>query len=80
VDAKRKLTPKEAADYAGVSDSMIYQWCDERRLAHYRVGGKGRRGKILIDPDDLDAVLASCRIAPAAADRPVPQPRTRHLT
>ena len=28
---------------AGVSVSLIYQLCDERRLLHYRPGGKGKR-------------------------------------
>jgi hypothetical protein len=40
----------------------MYQICDEKRLAHYRVGGQGRRGKILIDPRDLDRFLAENRV------------------
>jgi excisionase family DNA binding protein len=59
------LTPKEAAELVGCSESLIYQLCDERRLLHYRVGGKGRRGKILIAEADLDAFLATCRVTPA---------------
>ncbi len=66
------LTPKEAADRIGVSSSLVYQWCDERRLPHYRMGGKGRRGKILIAPKDLDAFLASCRVTePPDEDGPL---------
>jgi len=57
------LTVKQAAELAGVSESLIYLLCDERRLPHYRPGGKGKRGKILIDPRDLDAYMQSCRIA-----------------
>ena len=60
------LSVREAARHAGVSESLIYQLCDERRLPHYRPGGKGKRGKILIDPRDLDAFMASCRIAAEA--------------
>jgi excisionase family DNA binding protein len=56
------LTVKQAAEKAGVSESLIYQWCEERRLAHFRAGGKGRRGKILIAPADLDAFMASIRV------------------
>jgi excisionase family DNA binding protein len=56
------LTPAEAAKYAKVSPSMIYQWCEERRLAHYRLGGKGRRGKILIAPAELDRFLDEHRV------------------
>jgi excisionase family DNA binding protein len=63
------LTVKQAAERAGVSDSLIYQWCDERRLVHYRVGGAGKRGKILIDPADLDACMASLKVE--ARDAPM---------
>ena len=59
----RLLTPAEAADLARVSRSMIYSWCDERRLAHIRAGGTGKRGRILIAEDDLDDLLKSLRVA-----------------
>lgn len=57
-----KLTPKQAAERAGVSQSLIYEWCNERRLTHYRAGRDGRRGKILIDETDLDTFMASLRV------------------
>ncbi len=57
-----KLTVKEAAEHAGVSISLIYQLCEERRLPHYRLGGKGKRGKIMIDPRDLDNLLEDLRV------------------
>ncbi len=60
----RLLTVKEAAEHAGVSESLVYQGCDERRLAHYRLGGKGRRGKIGISPADLDAFVEGLKIEP----------------
>jgi excisionase family DNA binding protein len=56
------LTVEEAAQRAKMSVSSIYHACDEKQLAHYRVSGKGRRGKILIRPADLDAFLESCRV------------------
>jgi excisionase family DNA binding protein len=56
------LTPAQAAGRAGISLALVYQLCEERRLPHYRVGGQGRRGKILIDPVDLDAFLSSCKV------------------
>jgi excisionase family DNA binding protein len=56
------ITVDEAAKRANMSASAIYQACDELRLAHYRVSGKGRRGRILIRPADLEAFLESCRV------------------
>ena len=56
-----KLTPREAAEQARVSVALIYGLCAQGRLAHYRVGGEGRRGRILIDPADLDAFMRGCR-------------------
>jgi excisionase family DNA binding protein len=56
-----RLTPRQAAKLAGVSGSLIYRWCAEGRLAHYRVGTSGRRGRILIDPADLDRLMRECR-------------------
>jgi hypothetical protein len=45
---------------------LVYRWCAERRLPHYRLGTRGRRGRILIDPDDLDAFLKTLKVVPAA--------------
>ena len=56
-----KLTVKQAAERAGVSDSLIYECCAEGRLPHYKLGRKGRRGTIRIEEADLDAFLAACR-------------------
>ena len=56
------LTVKEAGEYASVSPALIYQWCQEQRLAHYRFGTEGKRGKILIDPKDLDRLMQECRV------------------
>ncbi len=75
-----RLTVKQAARHAGVSESLIYQWCDERRLVHYRVGGAGKRGKILIDPADVDTFLASLKVE--TREQPVPSNshrKYRHL-
>jgi len=57
-----KLNVKQAAERAGVSESLLYQLCSEGRLPHYRLGGRGRRGKILISAEDLDAFMESCRV------------------
>jgi excisionase family DNA binding protein len=63
-----RLSVTEAADRAGVSESLVYRWCDEGRLAHYRLGSRGRRGKIVILATDLDAFLESCRVTDAAGE------------
>ena len=74
-----KLTPKQAAAHAGVSPQLIYQWTTvEKRLPHYRAGGLGKRGRILIDEADLEAFLASLRVE-AAGRTPAAQP-LRHIT
>jgi excisionase family DNA binding protein len=57
-----KLTVKEAGEHAGVSQALIYQWCHEQRLPHYRFGTEGKRGKILVDPEDLDRFMQECRV------------------
>jgi excisionase family DNA binding protein len=60
-----RLTPDEAAKKAGVSRNLIYRWCEERRLPHYRLGGRGKRGRILIEERDLTTFLESCRVSEA---------------
>ena len=55
------LTVKQVAERLGVSESLVYEWCSEGVLPHYRFGRKGRRGKILIDETEFDAFLAGCR-------------------
>jgi excisionase family DNA binding protein len=57
-----RLTPKQAAERAGVSLSLIYVWIGEKRLPHLRVGAQGKRGRILIEAEDLDQFLASLRV------------------
>jgi len=56
------LTVKQAAEKLRVSPSLVYGWCEDRLLAHFRMGGKGRRGKILIEEAALDAFLQECKV------------------
>jgi excisionase family DNA binding protein len=70
------LTVKQAAQRKCLSPQLIYLWCHEGRLAHYRLGGRGRRGRILIDEADLDAFLTSCRVEAGGAP-PAPVVSTR---
>jgi excisionase family DNA binding protein len=56
------VTVSEAARRLNVSPSLVYQWCEEQLLTHYRFGGKGRRGKILLAPADLEQFMQACRV------------------
>jgi excisionase family DNA binding protein len=58
---EKLLTPKQAADMAGVSVSLIYALCQEGRLTHLRLGRAGRRGCIRIAEGALADYLAACR-------------------
>lgn len=71
------LTPKQVAERLGVSDSLIYEWCSEGTLPHYRFGRKGRRGRILIAEAEFEAFLASCR--QERRPGPPPLPNLRHI-
>lgn len=55
------LTPKQAAERVGVSASLVYQWCKEGLIDHLRLGGKGKRGKVMIDPASLERFLETCK-------------------
>jgi len=56
------LTPKQAAErIGGVSASLVYQWCKEGLLPCFRFGGRGKRGKVMIRPEDLDRFIETCR-------------------
>jgi excisionase family DNA binding protein len=54
---EKLLSVKAAAERAGVSVKLVYPWVEERRLAHCRPGGRGKRGRILIDPRDLESFM-----------------------
>ena len=56
-----RLTPQEAADRACVSRSLIYALLRRGRLPAMRVGASGR-GRWVIDADDLERFLASCKL------------------
>ena len=54
------ISPREAATRLGVSISLVYQLCREMALKHYRIGGRGKRGRILIEESELDRYRAAC--------------------
>jgi excisionase family DNA binding protein len=65
------LTVKQVATRLRISPSLVYGWCEDHMLPHYRMGGKGRRGKILIEETALDAFLQSRKVERGAGDSPV---------
>lgn len=69
------LSVKDAAARACVSKSLVYAWCEDGTLPHVRVGRTGKRGKILIQPKDLDEVLAALKVE----GRPLPHLKHIHL-
>ncbi len=64
------LTVKQAAERACVSEGLIRGWVAAGQLPHFRLGAKGKRGKIIIDETDLDGVLASFKVG-----RKEPEPK-----
>ena len=78
---KAFLTVAQAAAYAAVSETMIYQWTNEKRLPHFRLGGKGKRGAIRIGPDDFEGFLASLKVTEEGRFVSIPPTRKyRHVT
>ena len=76
------LTVNEAAAHATVSPGLIRQWLKEGTLPHFRFGAKGKRGKIMIQVEDLDGVLANFKVdrkAPVPATAPAPKSAFKHL-
>lgn len=63
------LTVKMAAERLSVSEALVYSWCASGLLPNYRMGRKGKRGKILIDPDELEGFMVAMKV-PGAVDRP----------
>lgn len=56
-----RLTPKQAARRMCVSLSLVYALLQKRKIPAYRVGVRGR-GKWIIEEEDLDGFLASCKV------------------
>jgi excisionase family DNA binding protein len=72
-----KLTVKEAAARASVCESVIRGWIKSGLLPHYRLGLPGRRGKIVIEVEDLDGMLANFKVSGPA---PKPAPKSKPIT
>ena len=61
---KQMLTPKTVAERLGISISLVYRLCNEGSLKHFRFGGAGKRGRVMIDEQDVAAYVESCRREP----------------
>lgn len=68
------LTVKAAAAKAGVCASIVYGWVGRKLLPHFRLGTPGKRGKIAIAAEDLDAFLQARRVG-AEQPKPAPAPK-----
>jgi excisionase family DNA binding protein len=62
------LTVKQVAARLRISPSLVYSWCEDQLLPHYRMGGKGKRGKILVEEAALDAFLQSRKVESRPVD------------
>lgn len=60
MDVPSRLTVKQAAAYCSVCESVVRGWVSSGKLPHYRLGLG--RGKIVIDREDLDALLATFKV------------------
>ena len=76
------LTVKSAAEQVGVSQAMVYGWCQSGSLSHIRLGSKGCKGRIRIEEADLQAFLASqkCEGRPEATPRQYLKKKTLKLS
>jgi hypothetical protein len=68
------LSVKQAAAHASVCESIVRAWVRSGSLAHYRLGVPGKRGKIAIRVEDLDAVMAGCKVCEKGPATPVAKP------
>ncbi len=70
------MSVKEAAAYCCVCSGLVRAWVASGRLPHLRVGMPNKRGKILIQRDDLDALLAQFKVGASVPEQPKPLPPT----
>jgi excisionase family DNA binding protein len=64
------LKVQQVADRLGVSVSLVYQLCADGLLTHFRLGGKEKRGRVMVEESDLAAFMEQCR-REATASAPV---------
>ena len=71
------LSVAQVAKKLGISDGVVYGWCQSGRMPHLRLGGKSKRGCIRIAETDLDTFLATCRQGPRQEEPAPAQPQSK---
>jgi excisionase family DNA binding protein len=66
------MSVRQAAEHSGVSEKTVRGWVADGSLPHYRLGANGRRGKIAIALEDLEAFLKARKV-PARTALPAPK-------
>jgi excisionase family DNA binding protein len=76
------LTVKEVAKQTRVCERIVRGWITSGELAHIPLGARGRRGKIMVDSDDLAAFINSRKVKrkePAPKTAPARKQVFKHL-
>lgn len=55
------LKVQQVAERLGVSVSLVYQLCADGVMTHFRMGGKGKRGRVMVEESDLQLFMEACR-------------------
>jgi hypothetical protein len=55
------MSVSQIAERYCISESLVYSWIGSG-LPHYRFGKKGRRGKIMVDEDELKGFIEGMKV------------------
>jgi excisionase family DNA binding protein len=78
ISAMKPLTVRQAAERLGLACSTVYLLCQQQKIVHLRVGGRG--GAIRITEESLAAYVAGATIQPQMpAGPPPPKLTLKHL-
>lgn len=69
------LTIRQVAKRCNVSESLVYAWTQSGILPSYRFGREGKRGRVMVDENELEGFIAGMK-APARAEE---APALRHV-
>jgi excisionase family DNA binding protein len=56
------MTIKQAAERLEISKSLAYRLVEEGRLPCRRIGGRGKRGKIIVTEEDVKRFMESVKV------------------